>query len=255
MLLSIKKCSIHFGGLAAVSELDLELERECLVGMIGPNGAGKTTVFNLITGVYKPTAGTIEFEGKPLSGLKTPQIARLGISRTFQNIRLFKSLTVYQTVQAAAHYQAGYGFFGATIQGAKFHRHEKRIDSLIVEALDFFDLRDKMDEPALSLPYGMQRRVELVRAMICRPRLVLLDEPAAGMNQSEKNQLMSLIRRAREFYKCGILLIEHDMSVVMGICERIAVLDYGIKIAEGSPREIQNNPAVLEAYLGERIEN
>lgn len=241
--------------MAAVSDLDLELERGCLVGMIGPNGAGKTTVFNLITGVYKPTAGTIEFEGRSLRGLKTPQIARLGISRTFQNIRLFKSLTVYRTLQAAIHYQAGYGLFGATIQGPKFLRCEKQIDNVIIEALEFFGLRDIMDEHALSLPYGMQRRVELVRAMICRPRLVLLDEPAAGMNQSEKNQLMNLIRRAREFYRCGILLIEHDMSVVMGICERIAVLDYGIKIAEGSPREIQNNPAVLEAYLGERIEN
>ncbi len=254
-LLSIKKCSIHFGGLAAVSELDLELERGCLVGMIGPNGAGKTTVFNLITGVYKPSAGSIVFEGKSLLGLKIPQIARLGISRTFQNIRLFKSLTVYQTVQAAIHYQAGYGLMGATIQGPKFHRYEKRIDGEIKEALDFFGLREIMNEPALSLPYGLQRRVELVRAMVSRPRLVLLDEPAAGMNQSEKNQLMNLIRRARGFYGCGILLIEHDMSVVMGICERIAVLDYGIKIAEGSPREIQNNPAVLEAYLGERVEN
>jgi branched-chain amino acid transport system ATP-binding protein len=249
-LLDLDKATIRFGGLTAVSELSLRINSNELIGLIGPNGAGKTTAFNLITGVYQPTEGAIKFSGKSVSGLKPHNLTKGGIARTFQNIRLFGSLSVFDNVRAATQLHRTHGIRDALWRGKRFLKAEKEVEHQVLELLDIFDLGKLRDEEAKSLPYGDQRRLEIVRALATKPKLLLLDEPAAGMNPTEKEELMHLIKFIKDKFNIAIMLVEHDMKVVMGICQRIYVLEYGIKIAEGTPEAIQKNPAVIAAYLG-----
>lgn len=253
--LELKQVCKYFGGLAALEKLDLTVEEGELVGLIGPNGAGKTTVFNLVTGLYRPSSGEISFYGRSLIGLSPHQITSLGIARTFQNIRLFSEMTVLNNVKIGMHWHSRYGVATSILRLPASGRKEKQIAEKSEELLGLFDLAAKKDELAKNLPYGQQRRLEIARALACRPKLLLLDEPAAGMNTQETQELVKLIRRLRDEFGLTILLIEHDMSLVMGVCERIYVLDYGRRIAAGTPEEVRTDPRVIKAYLGEEEEN
>ena len=250
-LLKATGVSKVFGGLKAVSNFDVQINKGELIGLIGPNGAGKTTAFNLLTGVYQPTTGNIDFDGKSSVGLKPHQITKRGIARTFQNIRLFSELSVLDNVKIAYDSHVKYNLAESVLRIGRYFKEEREIREKSLDLLKIFKLDDKADEVAKNLPYGAQRRLEIARALAAKPKLLLLDEPAAGMNPQETQELMEMIRWIRKEFALSILLIEHDMSLVMGICERIYVLEYGAIIASGTPDEIKNNPEVIKAYLGE----
>ncbi|GJN63979.1 MAG TPA: ABC transporter ATP-binding protein [Candidatus Faecalibacterium intestinipullorum] len=251
-ILDVRELGIDFGGLTAVDGFNLMIGRNEITGLIGPNGAGKTTVFNLLTNVYQPTRGSILLDGVPTAGKKAYQVNRMGVARTFQNIRLFKDLSVIDNVRVGLHESMNYNLASAVFRMPSFWKQEKRTTEEALELLDLFHMADLAETTAGSLPYGAQRRLEILRALATRPKLLLLDEPAAGMNPSETAELMETIRRIREEFDLAILLIEHDMNLVMGICEGIAVLNFGRVIAKGTPDEIRNNPQVIEAYLGKK---
>ncbi|WP_303710343.1 ABC transporter ATP-binding protein [Phascolarctobacterium succinatutens] len=254
-LLKVDNVSMVFGGLRAVSNLSMHIDEGELIGLIGPNGAGKTTAFNMITGVYTPTEGKVYFNGQQSSGKKSYQVTQMGMARTFQNIRLFSELSVIDNVKIAYNMHVTYNLADAIVRDGKYLSEEEYITQKALDLLKIFHLEEEAHEVAKNLPYGKQRRLEIARALATEPKLLLLDEPAAGMNPQETKELMEMIRWIRKEFNLSILLIEHDMGLVMGVCERIYVLEYGMKIAEGTPEEIKQNARVIEAYLGEEVIN
>ncbi|XCP83976.1 ABC transporter ATP-binding protein [Roseburia hominis] len=250
-LLEVKNLGISFGGLRAVNEFHLEIEKGCLYGLIGPNGAGKTTIFNLLTGVYRPDEGIIKLDGESIVGKKTIDINKAGIARTFQNIRLFKDLTVLDNVKAGLHNHYPYSTLEGIFRLPKYYKVEKEMNEKAMELLEVFDLHNDAQTLASNLPYGKQRELEITRALATKPKLLLLDEPAAGMNPNETQELMKTIRFVRDKFDMTILLIEHDMKLVSGICEKLTVLNFGEVLAEGDTADVLNNPEVIKAYLGE----
>lgn len=251
-ILDVRHLGIDFGGLTAVDDFNFTMGRTEIGGLIGPNGAGKTTVFNLLTNVYRPTRGSILLDGVDTLGMSTYQVNKLGIARTFQNIRLFSNMTVLDNVKVGLHNNTKSNLFASVMHGFGYHKAERQAKERALELLSVFHMQDLANAQAGSLPYGAQRRLEIVRALATEPGIMLLDEPAAGMNPSETAELMENIRKIRDTFQIAIMLIEHDMSLVMGICEGIAVLNYGKIIAKGTPDEIKSNPAVIEAYLGKK---
>ena len=250
-LLEVKNLGISFGGLRAVNGFDIKIEKGQLYGLIGPNGAGKTTVFNLLTGVYKPDTGSIVLDGKDITGKKTIEISKAGIARTFQNIRLFKDMSVMDNVKAGLHNKHSYSFLSGLLHLPSYHAVEKEMTEQAMDLLKVFELEDEAEPLAANLPYGKQRKLEIARAMATEPKLLLLDEPAAGMNPNETKTLMEMIEFVREHFQMTILLIEHDMKLVSGICEALTVLNFGEVLAQGQTSVVLNNPQVITAYLGE----